>query len=347
MRIALVGVGDAGAHHAQAIQALAALGRVQLVAVCARDASVLQQRIRDLALPSAVRCASSLSQLLADVPCDAVVLATPDGLHADQVIECATHGKHVLVEKPLALRAADAKRAIEAARAQQVILRVGYHLRHHAAHQLVRQRLDSLIGPLRTLSVRWAWPDPATDGWRARGQSARFWSLAALGTHAIDLCQWSAGCRIRRCVGLTVPPLSDGVDRAADLALEFESGVLAHVSVSVTHRAVPRVLWVGDHGEIECLGTLGARGNGELWHRPLRQAPQAVPYVPTDPYVAQLALFVDLVGRRKAAAGPTGGMSPSLDALTDDGHGLAAALENVGVLQALVDVATPLHKALS
>lgn len=353
VRIALVGVGDAGAHHARALISLAASGRVQPVAVCARDASVLQQRRQQLALPDSVRCVSSLSQLLTSVPCDAVILATPDGLHADQIIECAAHGKHVLVEKPLALRHSDAKRAIEAAQAQRVLLRVGYHLRHHAAHRLVRQRLDSLIGPLRTLSVRWAWPDPATDGWRARGQKARFWSLAALGTHAIDLCQWSSGCRIRRCVGVTVPPLSVGVDHSAELVLEFESGVLAHVSVSVTHRALPRVLWVGDRGEIECIGTLGARGRGELWHRPLQQPAQAVDYEPVDPYAAQLAAFVDDVVRCRTAALSDGAPSllhaqpnAGLNFRPDSDGALAAALENVGVLDLLTDSTASLHKPL-
>ena len=278
----------------------------------------------------------SLDALLEADLCDAVILATPDGLHADQVVACAERGLHVLVEKPLALDLPSAQRAVQAAQRQGVRLGVGYHLRHHAAHQRVLSQREAWIGPLRALSLRWAWPDPATDGWRARGQGARFWSLAALGTHALDLCQWSAGSAIRRLSGLTVPPLSEGVDQAAELTVEFASGVLAHISVAVTHRALPRVLWVGERGEIECIATLGARGDGEIWHRPLRQPAQPIPFVGHDPYQAQLAAFVDAIVAESDGSGLPAAARPAWQAQAE---ALLAAVENVRVLDLLAAAA--------
>ena len=346
MRFGLVGLGDAGAHHARALAALTAAGRVELVAVCARDASKLQQRRAALNLPGAVRALPSLDALLDADLCDAVILATPDGLHADQVVACAERGLHVLVEKPLALALPGAQRAVQAAKLRGVRLAVGYHLRHHAAHQLVISQREAWIGPLRALSLRWAWPDPATHGWRARGQDARFWSLAALGTHALDLCQWSAASAIRRVSGLTVPLLSEGVDQAAELTVEFASGVLAHISVAVTHRALPRVLWVGDRGEIECIATLGARGDGEIWHRPLRQPAQPIPFVGHDPYLAQLAAFVDAIVADSDRAGLAAASRLARELWAE---ALLAAIENVRVLDSLAaaPVAAPAQTLFS
>ena len=334
VRIGLVGLGDAGSHHARALRYLSATGQAELAAVCATNASTLQQRLRDLELPSSAACFASLEDLLASDCCDAVILATPDGLHVDQIVACARQGRHILVEKPLALSWADAQLAVAAARQHDVLLHVGYHLRYHAAHQQVIRRRDELIGPLRSLSVRWAWPDPATHGWRALGQGARFWSLAALGTHALDLCQWFAGAPIAQTVGLTVPSLADGVDRSAELAVEFASGVLAHISVAVTHRALPRLLLVGEHGEVECLATLGSRGTGEIWHRPLRGSAVSIHFVEHDPYRAQLGAWMEAI-RRHSSSAPDNGAATSHSTADVIAADLGAALENVRVLDAL------------
>ncbi len=68
---------------------------------------------------------SSLDALLADDRVDAVVLATPHSLHADQIVAVAKAGKPVLCEKPLALTRADAARAIDACKRAGVVLAVG------------------------------------------------------------------------------------------------------------------------------------------------------------------------------------------------------------------------------
>jgi predicted dehydrogenase len=152
-------------------------------------------------------------------------------------------------------------------------------------------RLAELVGPVRTVLVRWAWPDPATAGWRAKGNGARFWSLAALGTHGIDLALWITGAGTAEIdVAALVEPAGT-VDRAAEVTLRLGS-VLAHVSVSVAHRAVSRFVVTGEAGELEAIGTLGARGDGELFHRAPRAAPVSIAFEAENPYAAQLRDFV-------------------------------------------------------
>jgi len=329
VRIALVGVGDAGAHHLRAIATLQAQGQVELVAVCSRDSLRAEGRLAELGLPPTLPYYTTLDALLHSGRAQAVILATPDGLHAAQVQACARAGLHVLVEKPLALHPGEAQQAVAAARQSGVVLQVGYHLRHHAAHRLLRSQAEGWLGRLHNLSLRWAWPDPATAGWRARGDSARFWSLAALGTHCIDLCQWLIDSPIIAYTGLTDTPLSQGVDRCAEVTLRFASGALAHLSVAVTHRALSRLLLVGELGEVECLGTFGAQGTGELWHRPLRKPAEPVSFTPHDPYAAQLQSFVTAV---RAGTAP---VSRPATAPADPASGLAQALKNVELLDGL------------
>jgi predicted dehydrogenase len=127
------------------------------------------------------------------------------------------------------------------------------------------------------------------DGWRARGEGSRWWSLAALGTHALDLALWfgrrgpEGASRVEAVIDREGP-----VDRRAEVCLGFDDGLTLHVAVSVEYRSVPRLSIVGDLGELEALGTLGARGEGTLVHRLPRGATELLPFQPVDPYEAQL-----------------------------------------------------------
>src|SRR6266516_2924946 len=85
--------------------------------------------------------ADSYEQVLADPKVDAVVLATPHSLHAQQIVAAAAAGKHIHVEKPITLTRASADRAVEAARKAGVVLAVGYCRRFHPSIVEVRRRL--------------------------------------------------------------------------------------------------------------------------------------------------------------------------------------------------------------
>jgi predicted dehydrogenase len=276
LRVGLLGLGDAGRHHRRAIEACP---EVVWTALGARDPSKAPVVPADVAVVST-------DELLAGGCCDAIVIATPDALHVEHARRALAGGHHVLVEKPLATTARDAAAIVEAAGDR--VVAVGYQLRHHVAHELVRARLGELVGAPRAIGIRWAWPDPAVDGWRARGERARWWSLAALGTHAIDLALWLVGDEVADIAAVREPPR--GIDRAAEVVLRFAGGALAHVSCAVTHRATSRLVVAGELGEIEALGTLGARGGGELVHR-TRDGAAPIPFAAEDPYLRQLRAF--------------------------------------------------------
>ena len=138
--------------------------------------------------------------------------------------------------------------------------------------------------------MRWAWPDPAVAGWRAQGTGARWWSLAALGTHGLDLALWLAGDDVSHAACVREPPA--GIDRAAEVSLRFGSGVLAQVSVAITHRAQPRLAIAGTLGEVIASDTLGARGAGTIVHRDTAtRSSRELVFPVEDPYLRQLGAF--------------------------------------------------------
>jgi predicted dehydrogenase len=293
IRVGLVGLGDAGNQHARALTQLEREGVCRFVAICARDPGHVRAFRNAHALPEETRSFVGFDALLDEGSCDALILATPDPAHTEQLVRCTARGVHVLVEKPLATSLEAGREALQLAHKRDVIVRIGYHLRHHPAHRLVRARDEQLIGQLCNIQMHWAWRDPNVDGWRARGQG-RFWALAALGTHCIDLARWFVGAEPTRLAYLIEP--ATGIDRAAELSLGFPHA-LVHTSVSVSHSARSRLVLTGEDGEIECLGTLGARGDGEIWVRPRGKPREPLNFVPSDPYVAQLRAFVEAIAR--------------------------------------------------
>ena len=113
--------------------------RVQLVGATDPIAAARAQFEHDFGAPSH----DSIEALCADPAVQAVYIASPHQLHADQVCIAASHGKHVLVEKPMALTLAECNRMIEAARSAGVYLIVGHSHSFNKPVQRTREIIDS------------------------------------------------------------------------------------------------------------------------------------------------------------------------------------------------------------
>lgn len=235
---------------------------------------------------------SDLAAFLCDPDLDAVIIASPDKLHAQQAIACARAGKHVFVEKPLATSAKDARAIVEACNAAKVKLTVGYHLRYHAGHRKVLTLLGdaatSPIGVIRHINVSWTLQSKVAD-WRADDKLGQWWSLAALGTHSLDLVTWLLkGDKVKEtsCV-VSSPVFGSAHDETSLVGLVFESGVTAQILSSVIMRA-PRVVEIfGSKGAIRCVETLGPRGTGTITVNG-----EELKFDAVDPYAGELKDFV-------------------------------------------------------
>ena len=82
---------------------------------------------------------TTLEPLLERDDVDAVYIATPTLAHAPQALAAIQAGKHALVEKPIAMTAAEARRIAAAATRKGVLVGTGFMMRHHGAHQKIKQ----------------------------------------------------------------------------------------------------------------------------------------------------------------------------------------------------------------
>jgi predicted dehydrogenase/nucleoside-diphosphate-sugar epimerase len=145
---------------------------------------------RDLARRYHVPTALPNADALDPATLDAVLLATPARLHAEQAIDWMTRGAHVLVEKPMALSSTDAERMVHAATASGKVLSVGVYRRLLPAIRLLRATLDTTaLGPLQSIDLAvgsaYTWPLTTLAGMKKSESGGGM--LLDMGTHVLDL----------------------------------------------------------------------------------------------------------------------------------------------------------------
>ncbi len=183
---ALVGFGAWGSHHAQAI---AASGQARLVAIaCGSDRSAQAAREQ---YPD-VEVSTDLAAVLARPDVEAVAVAVPNHLHAQVAAQALEAGKHVLLEKPMAISVADCDRLVELARAKERVLAVGHELRLSTLWGAIKRHIQQgTVGQPKYVLVQLFRRGYrlGSGGWRFDPQRVGNWILEEP-IHFFDLARW-------------------------------------------------------------------------------------------------------------------------------------------------------------
>ncbi|MFB0843281.1 Gfo/Idh/MocA family protein [Paenibacillus oleatilyticus] len=254
VRFAVVGCGGISSSHFTGIERAP---EAELAAVCDVDAG----RAEQYGAKYGVKAYTDYGQLLTDPDVDVVCLCTPSGMHAGQTIQAAEAGKHVVCEKPMAIRLSDAERMIEACDVIGVKLATIFPRRMSPASQFVKKLLDD--GKLGRLSLcsgyvkfyrDQAYYDSA--GWRGTWAMDGGGAMMNQGIHTIDLLQWLAG-PVDSLHGYARNVLRDiEVEDTAVASLQFKSGALGSIEATTTAYNQPdhRIVLHGDKGTIVLTG---------------------------------------------------------------------------------------------
>jgi len=193
------------------------------------------------------RTYSNYCEILAEADLEAVIVATTHAQLHPCALAALQGGKHALVEKPMALRAADGRELVEAARAAGVNLMVGYSLRFMPPRILMKRLLDQgAIGEVRQvlagqcIGVMGGWlGDPAQGGG----------PLYYIGTHALDQILWVVGQPAERVSAEMNRAEPGGCETEAMVNIRFQGGALGQLVTSQT--------FGGRYGWLDVLGTAG------------------------------------------------------------------------------------------
>ena len=226
----------------------------------------------------ACRAADSLDALLADDEVDGVVLATPHSTHAELVEQAATAGKHVFVEKPLALTVADARRAITATASADVTLQVGQNRRRQPANRRIKQMIDGgdlgSVLQLENFHSAAGGHKPDLPAWRKDASECPFGGMTALGVHTVDTFHdWVGPAHRVAAFSTKVAGLTD-LDDATTVMIEYEGGVLGTIGtnyftapvVTTTAYGTEAIAWNEEDGKrfFVQARTDGARNEQEI-----------------------------------------------------------------------------------
>jgi len=158
-------------------------------------------------------------------------------------VRSAEAGKHVFVEKPLALTVADARRAADAASSAGVVLQVGHNRRRQPANRRIKAMIDAgelgTILQLEGIHTAAAGHRPDLPTWRRDPLEAPFGGMTGLGVHTVDTFNYFIGPAKRVTAFSTRVEGFLALDEATIVLLEYEQGPLA--SINTTFFAPPVV----------------------------------------------------------------------------------------------------------
>ncbi|MDD6884561.1 MAG: Gfo/Idh/MocA family oxidoreductase [Eubacteriales bacterium] len=262
----VIGWGFMGKTHTHAMRSLPLFYpgidfQVRPAHVCSRR---LEKAREAAELAGFARYTDDYRQLLADDAVDVVSICTPNDQHEEMAVAAARAGKHLYIDKPLAVTAESALRIARAAQEAGVLTQIAYNNRYMPAVMRMKQLAEEgALGDVLGFSARYLHSgsiDPARPiGWKQQSQGG---VLLDLGSHVLDLLTWIVGYPEKGlCAMHTLyerRPTRDGGEETnlgedhALITLQMKNGALGTVEASkISTGAV-------DELTLEIRGTKGA-----------------------------------------------------------------------------------------
>lgn len=250
VRFGLVGYGKVAALHAKALQAAPSC---ELVAVCGRN----REKRDAFAAAWGISSRDSVGEMVKQDGVEAVVITTPHPHHHVDGQEALDAGCHVLIEKPMTLRVAEAEALTAQAEAAGLRLSVISQRRWYPACRRIRGAIDEgLLGiPMLGQVTMLGWRDEAyyrSDPWRGSWDGEGGGVIVNQAPHQFDLLCWYLGEPVEvfgRWSNINHPYIE--VEDSALAIVRFRSGALASIFVSNAQKP-------GIHAKVHIHGSSGA-----------------------------------------------------------------------------------------
>ncbi len=270
LRVGVVGVGHIGSNHARIY---GELPKADFVSIFDTDA----KRAAEIAETSRVKPANSLDEFAEAI--DAASIATPTSTHFQVARELLLRGKHLLIEKPITEKTADARALAQLAREKQLVLQVGHVERFNP----VLDALEEHLTHPRFIEAHRLSPYP--------NRSTDIGVVLDLMIHDLEIILHLVRAPVERVDAVGVPVLSRGED-IANARIRFAGGCVANITSS---RISPeRMRKIRVFQEDAYLSLDYQSQSGEIYRRVKGQiAREPVAIEKEEPLKQQLAAFVE------------------------------------------------------
>ena len=274
----------------------------RVVALSSRTEERARVRMTECGLDCKVY--TDYDELLADPEVDCISICTPNHLHAEETIKAAQAGKHVVIEKPVALSLKDMRAMQKAVKKAGVKTVVSFVLRWNPLFDVIKSLLaHRAIGDLYYAEV---------DYWHGIGPWYKQFewvyskeqggsSFLSAGCHAVDAIRYFVGSEVVEvCAFETGPPHAFGYEYSPTTVgiVKFENGVVGKLS-SIVEARLPYKF------NIDLLGKEGAIRNNELYSLTLMNGQRGMATIPTilpdsgdvthHPFQGEINHFIDCI----------------------------------------------------
>ena len=264
VRIVHVGLGGWGGNWASTV--IPTVPEVEVVGIVDPHAPTLASVASEIGVPAELSF-GSLSEALAAVEADAVVITSPVATHVPLALEALEAGKHVLVEKPLANTVEEARRAASRAEELGLILQVSQNYRNYPAPHAVRRLLkDGALGELAAINIDFRQWDNDAPKKTHRHYAFPHPMINDMAIHHFDLLRMITGHEAVNVFAKVGDPSFSKYDEEASavITIEMDDGLVVSYRGSWLSRG-PATPWAGDWSIQGEMGELyfTSRGGGE------------------------------------------------------------------------------------
>ncbi len=341
LKLGLIGCGGIGKHHLLSVKELG----YELHGAADINLAAAQEAIKPFA---GAKAYPNHQEMLKDKAIEAVIVATPNKHHAEHAIAALEAGKHVFLEKPMAMNVGESDRILAARDRAKKLLQIGMVNRFNGATQALRKYIDAgRCGKIYAGQAHWYRRRgvPGFGGWFTTKSMSGGGALIDIGVHLLDLSMYLMGFPKPVAVsGQTYnvwkelndytytsmwgKPVADGKKDVDDYALaliRFADGATLQLNVSwalnvefMEPDQIVRVM--GDEGGVALQGIENPHADGEEAGHLIDTK---LHYMKNNPFVDEMKHFADCIaeGRLPMPAGEEGRTVQSiLDAIYRSGE---------------------------
>lgn len=261
-------IGAGGIADRRTIPAILKDEKSELVAVMDRVPAVAENIGKKYGVPYF----SDEAEMLKTVDCDAVYIGTPVMCHYEQAMTALSFGKHVFVEKPICINAAQSRGLVDAFKKANKQLTIGYMMKYHNLHEKAKELIkNDEIGQVNDIRAQFScWYPDIKGAWRQVKSLGGGGAIMDLGVHCIELIEFLLDEEIVEVKSLySTRTFSYEVEDGAVIIFRTKGGALGHIDVNfnIPDDASQSKLEVyGTKGYLQCHGTLGQEEVGTLSH---------------------------------------------------------------------------------
>src|ERR1700692_744816 len=231
MKICVAGQGAFGVKH---LEAIAKIDAIKVIPLGGDNPAGTEEVAKKFGIP---HWTSDLAESLKQPGVEAVILATPTQMHADQAEQCMRAGKHVQIEIPMADSLADSERILKVQKETGLIAMAGHTRRFNPSHQWIHKRIKAGELKVQQMNVQ-------TYFFRRTNMNAagkpRSWTDHLLWHHAchtVDLFQYQTGEKASQANALQGPVHPElGIAMDMSIQLKTPSGAICTLSLSFNNK---------------------------------------------------------------------------------------------------------------